>query len=443
MSAAELQAAPSLAPAGAPAADDGYLLGRAPTLRVFSLLCLLMVFDFADRMIVASLLPSIKAEWQISDAQSGLLSSVLFIGMVLFAFPAVALTNRLGRIRTASLMGLFWGLASGAGAFASGIGQLVITRAAVGVGEAGYAPASYAWISTVFPRRRRQLALGLFSTGQVIGMALGVALGGYIASHFGWRHALGLMALPGLLVAVLLYRGRDYRSVTLGAAPADEGGRPARWQQFKQILGTPSLLYAYLCQAMATLQWVPVFYFLPTYFHRIHGVPLQTASYMASGLLLLTIVAVPLGGAIMDRWSVAAPARKLGFTALIAVAGTAIYAIAFGLVQDYLVQYGLILAAFFIFGLGGVTTLGMTQELVPPDLRPLSGTCSIIVLHLLGSAPGPYLTGLLSDRYGLTAALLTVVSVSGALSLLALLLARRHYLADLARLGGYRLAPAS
>lgn len=442
MSAAELQAAPGAA--SAPPGDDGYPLGRAPTLRVFTLLCLLMVFDFADRMIVASLLPSIKAEWRISDAQSGLLSSVLFIGMVLFAFPAVALTNRLGRIRTASLMGLFWGLASGAGAFASGIGQLVITRAAVGVGEAGYAPASYAWISTVFPRRRRQLALGLFSSGQVIGMALGVALGGYIASHFGWRHALGLMALPGLLVAALLYRGRDYRSVTLVAAPTaqGEGARPALLGQFKQILGTPSLLYAYLCQAMATLQWVPVFYFLPTYFHRIHGVPLQTASYMASGLLLLTIVAVPLGGAIMDRWSVAAPARKLGFTALIAVAGTVIYGIAFGLVQDYLLQYGLILAAFFIFGLGGVTTLGMTQELVTPELRPLSGTCSIIVLHLLGSAPGPYLTGLLSDRYGLTAALLTVVSVSGALSLLALLLAGRHYLADLARLGSYRLAPA-
>lgn len=429
--------------AGAAAVDNDYILGKKHTLRAFSLLCLLMVFDFADRMIVASLLPAIKAEWHITDAQSGLLSTVLFVGMVAFAFPAVALTNRLGRIKTASLMGIFWSFASAAGALAANITQLAVTRAAVGVGEAGYAPASYAWISTVFPKRRRQLALGIFSSGQVIGMALGVALGGYIASHFGWRSALGLMALPGLLIAVLLYRGRDYQSVAVDAAAGAGGARPAgRLRNVKALFAIPALRYAYLSQAMATLQWVPIFYFLPTYFNRIHAIPLQQASYMASGLLLLTIISVPLGGWIMDRWSSSAPRRKLAFAAAIAVIGSGIYGIAFGLVTDYTVQYGLILFAFFIYGLGGVATLGVTQELVRPDLRALSGTCSIIVLHFLGSAPGPFVTGLLSDRLGLTAALLTVVLASGALSVIALLLARRHYLADLARVGHYKLAAA-
>lgn len=130
------------------------------------------------------------------------------------------------------------------------------------------------------------------------------------------------------------------------------------------------------------------------------------------------------------------------FASGIAVVGTSIYGIAFGLVDDYAVQYGLILFAFFIYGLGGVATLGMTQELVRPDLRALSGTCSVIVLHFLGSAPGPFIAGLLSDKYGLTAALLIGVLVSGTLSVIALLLASRNYLADLAKVGGYELAPA-
>jgi len=38
--------------------------------------------------------------------------------------------------------------------------------------------------SAAFPKRRRQLALGLFSSAQPIGMALGVALGGYVATHW-------------------------------------------------------------------------------------------------------------------------------------------------------------------------------------------------------------------------------------------------------------------
>jgi len=429
--------ATKLSRAAEPAPD--YILGKRETLRVFTLLCLLMVFDFADRMIVASLLPIIKAEWQITDAQSGLLSTVLFVGMVVFAFPAVALTNRIGRIKTASLMGVFWSVASAAGAFAGNIGQLVATRAAVGVGEAGYAPASYAWITAVFPPRRRQLALGIFSSGQIIGMSLGVALGGYIATHFGWRHALGLMALPGLLVAVLLYRGRDYK--TIPEATATATAAPPQ-KPFKVILGSRALLWGYLSQAMATLQWVPVFYFLPTYFHRIHGVPLQQASYMASALLLLTIISVPAGGWIMDRWSVSAPQRKLTFAAILGALGTVAYAAAFGLIHDAKLQYGVILVVFFLSGLGGVATLGMTQELVTPDVRPLAGTCGVIVLHFLGSAPGPYIAGLLSDRYGLTAALLIGVLVSGTLAVLTLLLARKHYLADLAKVGAYKLAPA-
>ncbi|MYM23636.1 MFS transporter [Duganella sp. FT135W] len=433
---AQLNPAPVAEPVVAAApAEEGYLLGKGATLRVFTLLCLLMVFDFADRMIIASLLPSIRAEWLITDAQAGLLSSVLFIGMVLFAFPAVALTNRLGRIKTASLMGIFWSITSAAGALAGNITQLAATRAAVGIGEAGYAPASYAWISAAFPKRRRQLALGLFSSGQVIGMALGVALGGYIGSRFGWRHALGLMALPGLLVAVLLYRGRDYKSIAVAAPTQDR-------RHLKVIFSTPSLVLAFLSQGFATLQQVPIFYFLPTFFNRVHGIPMHTASYMTSGLLFLAIIAVPLGGWIMDRWSGHAPLRKLSFAPALAVMGTAIYAIAFGLVQDANLQYGLILVAFFTYGLGGVATLGMTQDLVAPDLRPLSATCSIIAIHLLGSAPGPFIAGLLSDRYGLANALLATVFISTALSVSALLLARRYYLADLAKVGKYKLEPA-
>lgn len=48
-----------------------YLFGRKATVWVFALLCLLMIFDFADRMIIASLLPYIQRDWAINDAQAG------------------------------------------------------------------------------------------------------------------------------------------------------------------------------------------------------------------------------------------------------------------------------------------------------------------------------------------------------------------------------------
>ncbi|MEG0886821.1 MAG: MFS transporter, partial [Janthinobacterium sp.] len=134
--------------------------------------------------------------------------------------------------------------------------QLAASRALVGAGEAGYAPVSYTWISAAFPKRRRQLALGLFSSAQPIGMALGVALGGYVATHYGWRHALGIMALPGLLIALWLYRGQDYQTVSVREIAGKSPAEPALRGRLAVIAGTPSLVFAYLSAAMGTQQWV-------------------------------------------------------------------------------------------------------------------------------------------------------------------------------------------
>lgn len=53
--------------------------------------------------------------------------------------------------------------------------------------------------------------------------------------------------------------------------------------------------------------------------------------------------------------------------------------------------------------------------------------------------PGPYLTGLLSDRFGLRFALASVTAVSGTLIVAGALLALRFYLADLARAASFQV----
>lgn len=420
-------------------ANDDYLFGRAATYRTFALLTLLMVFDFADRMILAALLPAIKAEWQISDALAGSLGSILTLGMVLFAFPAAIAIDRWSRIKSASLMGVLWSLASAAGALAQNVWQLLFSRALVGVGEAGYAPAAYTWISAAFPKRRRQFALGLFSSAQPIGMALGVALGGYIAVHQGWQHALGIVALPGLLIAVWLYRGHDYRNPPQPAADDTTSPVPSRREA---ILGAPSLLFSYVGAALGTLQWVPLIFFLPSWLHRIHEVPVQTASLMTSGAMLLSIVSIPLGGWIMDRLNQRDERAKLVWPIIAGSTATVLYIIAFSLSGQTALSYALLVTGFFIGASGGTGPLALTQELVHPAIRAFSGTCSVVTIHLLGSVPGPFLAGLLSDHFGLNSALLTLTAFAGLGHLSMLALALRHYPADLSRVGQYKLEAA-
>ncbi|HIV69997.1 MAG TPA: MFS transporter [Candidatus Aquabacterium excrementipullorum] len=422
------------------ATNNGYLFSQRGTFVTFGLLTVLMVFDFADRMILAALLPAIKAEWHITDATAGLLSSILTLGMVVFAFPAAIAIDRWSRVKSASVMGVVWSLASAAGALAQSVGQLLFTRGLVGIGEAGYAPAAYTWISAAFPKRRRQLALGLFSSAQPIGMAIGVAAGGYIATHYGWKHALGIIALPGLLVALALYKGKDYKNLHKPQTSTPE--QPSTRDGVKVILKTPSLLLAYLSAGLGTLQWVPVVFFLPTWLNREHGVGVQSASLMTSGLMLLAIVSVPLGGWLMDRWNHRDDRAKVIWPILAGATNTALLALAFTAVNDLTLRYTLIIIGFFIGASGGTGALAMTQELVHPGIRAFSSTCSVVAIHLIGSVPGPFLAGWLSDRYGLTTALLTLIVVAGTGQVLALAFSLRHYRTDLSRVSTFQLEAA-
>ncbi|OUY06165.1 MFS transporter [Acinetobacter populi] len=436
-----------------------YLFGRKATVWVFALLCLLMIFDFADRMIIASLLPYIQHDWAINDAQAGFLSSILTIGMVLFAFPVSIVIDRWRRIKTASLMGIFWGIASAAGAITQSFSQLAATRLLVGAGEAAYAPASYAWISAAFPHRRLQLALGLFSASQPIGMAIGIALGGLIAQHFGWRYALGVMAIPGIVIALLLYKGRDYRTILPKLLPAQVFAGKAldsassstvqqlthrqvirqNWQSIRQ---TPSLLLTYLAAAMATLQWVPIVFFLPSYLHRVHQIELATASLLTSSILLIGIVTLPLGGWVMDRLTQKYPSSKLYIAAGGYALATLLYVLAFSLVSGLWLQFALIIVAGALLTFCSSAPLSLTQELVSPSARALSGTTSVMTIHLLGSIPGPFIAGLLSDSFGLTVALTVLPLVSGVLATVLILFALRYYRKDFARVERYPLEAA-
>jgi sugar phosphate permease len=62
---------------------EGYLFSRPYTNYVFILLFLLYMFDYVDRMVVTSLLPFLKAEWTLSDTESGALMSAVYLSIAL------------------------------------------------------------------------------------------------------------------------------------------------------------------------------------------------------------------------------------------------------------------------------------------------------------------------------------------------------------------------
>ena len=102
-----------------------------------------------------------------------------------------------------------WSLFTALGGFVTRFWQLFVCRAMVGVGEAGYMPASQAIIAGYFPGRRRALAMGVYSVGMALGGVLGIWLGGELAAAYGWRTAFVVMGIPGLALSLLASRLRE------------------------------------------------------------------------------------------------------------------------------------------------------------------------------------------------------------------------------------------
>jgi len=148
------------------------------------------------------------------------LVSVLSVTVALGTFPVALLADRWSRVKVIALIGGIWSLATVSAALTRSYGQLFGTRAAVGLGEAGYAPAAGALLSRMFPQRLRATLFGALLSAASLGSVLGVIIGGVVAATWGWRAAFVVVGVPGLALALLFLLVRDYPTVRLPAGQA-------------------------------------------------------------------------------------------------------------------------------------------------------------------------------------------------------------------------------
>ncbi len=173
---------------------------------VLGMLTVVSMFSIADRLVFAILIEDIKAEFDLSDFQLGLIGGLAFAATyVIVGFPAARLADRSVRKNIVAGAITFWSGMTALCGLATGFWTLFLARTGVGVGEGCSGPPSQSLISDYFPRHELAKAMGFLTLGATMGTAGGLIVGGQLSEMFGWRYAFVLMGLPGILIGLIMY----------------------------------------------------------------------------------------------------------------------------------------------------------------------------------------------------------------------------------------------
>jgi MFS family permease len=392
---------------------------------------LLYVVNYMDRQVFAVILQPMKLDLGLTDAQCGLASTVLIIGMAFFSFPVSYLIDRWSRRKAIGIMAILWSVFTFATGLAKSFTAVLIPRALVGLGEAGFVPGGTAMISASYPKETRGRAMGIFHIAIPLGAAAGVILGGIISSRMGWRTPFLFFAFPGIILGILAFFMKDYKTVDDHRAA---GGIKNFYLALASVLKLPTMRWYYIGLGIAVFMTSSVLIWLPSLMMRVMNISEAKAGMILGGIGLAAIIGAPLGGFLADFWQKKNPRGRMYVPAVAyLISGTLLVLV----VLTGFSTLGIALAV--IYGIAAAMAMpaiaAISQDVVPVAHKGLSMGLAIFAQYMLGGAWGPYVVGAVSDALGGGGRGLSIaVMLCGAFGLVAgifFFIASRTYVEDL------------
>ena len=173
---------------------------------VLSLLVLLSIITFLDRLCIAVAGPRIQAELGITSGQWGWVLGSFILAYGLFEIPTGVLGDRYGRKRILTRIVLWWSVFTILTGTASQLLPLIAIRFLFGAGEAGAYPTMAGVVSEWFKPDKRAMAQGFIWGASRFGGALSPLLVVPIQSQLGWRASFYIFGVAGLLWCAVWWR---------------------------------------------------------------------------------------------------------------------------------------------------------------------------------------------------------------------------------------------
>src|SRR5271165_4098780 len=195
--------------------------GRKTGIWVLGATILASSMAFIDGTVVNVALPALQASFGATVVDVQWVVEAYGLTLAALILLGGSMGDLFGRRRMFLIGVAIFGIASLLCGIASNSRELILVRAAQGVGAAFLVPGSLALISASFAENERGRAIGTWSGSTAITTAIGPVFGGWLIEHLSWRWAFFInVPLAAAVIAITLWHLPESSSPRSRPAPA-------------------------------------------------------------------------------------------------------------------------------------------------------------------------------------------------------------------------------
>jgi len=273
-------------------------------------LFIIIAISYIDRINIAVLIADSEflqhIGLQLSDrASQGLLSTAFMIGYGISSFVLTPFCAALFGVRRSLVFGLcLWGGVTFVSPWMESYAMLLASRILLGVSEGPVFALASAYIKAHFASHENGKPSSFMQMGTGLGLAIGFPLVSLLISHFDWKTSFYALGMINIIIGLPLVLAFIHMPKVDTGMPKPESLSQAVGQVGQIVRGALQTrhiwLIALMSSAFLSYLWGSTNW-LPSYFKQAHGVGLRELGWLSSLPQYATVVAVFLGGVIIDK----------------------------------------------------------------------------------------------------------------------------------------------
>jgi NNP family nitrate/nitrite transporter-like MFS transporter len=359
-----------------PPAREAFLIQLTPLL----LLTSIFFVNFISRIILAPLMPRVKADLALSHAEAGSLFLLISLGYFTTLLASGFISSRLTHRKTIMFSGIAMGVALFITSFSTSLWGMRLGLVAMGMAAGPYMPSGLATLTTLFKYRHWGKALAIHELAPNLSFVLAPLVAEVVLYWFSWRTVFMALGIAAFILATIFARfgrGGDFR------------GESFKYSSLRLIFANPAFWIMVILFSLGISSTLGVYTMLPLYLVTDHGMDRNWANTLIALSRIAGVGMALAGGWATDRFG---PQRILRIVFVL----TGMLTVFIGLASPTWVAAAVFVqpimaVCFFPAGFAALSMVSSASD------RNLTVSLTIPIASLIGGGAAPALIGFVGD----------------------------------------------